>query len=57
MRWVSVFGEQVAGVGQFLELSGMPAAAEELRIILPNGVSVITRQPLSVELLKYLANV
>jgi hypothetical protein len=44
-------------VGQFVELSSGSAAAEELRIILPNGVSVITRQSLSIELLKYLADV
>lgn len=57
MRWASVLGERTADVGQFVALSGMPVSAEELRIMLPNGVSIITRQSLNLELLKYLADV
>jgi hypothetical protein len=57
MRWVSVLAEAATPVGHFVELRPKGSELEELRIVLPNGVSVVTRQVLSVKLLKSLADV
>lgn len=57
MRWVSVWGGEKLASGRFIELPNEVDDVSEIRILLPNGVSIITRQTLTAQLLQNLCDV